>query len=173
MDFAGDEHSAIPLTKQYGNLVVLRTFSKAYALSGARIGYAIGSPTIIKAFEKTKTIYNVSSISMALAAQAMQDQQHMRATVTAVCATRDRFISDLIDIGFQAMPSQTNFVLCTPPALTGRPAAPQLVQLLAENGIAVRYFNAPRLQDKVRVSIGTDDQMEKLVTLLRTFYPKL
>ncbi|GMK41507.1 histidinol-phosphate aminotransferase [Paenibacillus sp. CCS19] len=171
MDFAGEEHSAIPLTQQYDNLVVLRTFSKAYALSGARIGYAIGSPAIIKAFEKTKTVYNVSSISMALAAQAMLDQSHMLTTVAAICATRDRFIAELIKIGFDVVPSQTNFILCTPPAREGCPNAPQLVRLLADNGIAIRYFNAARLQDKVRISIGTDEQMTELTSLLRSFYP--
>ncbi|PWW05453.1 histidinol-phosphate aminotransferase [Paenibacillus cellulosilyticus] len=170
MDFAGEDYSAIPLTQKYDNLVVLRTFSKAYALSGARIGYAIGSPAIIQAFEKTKTIYNVSSISLALANQAMQDQPLIRNIVAAVCATRDRFVTALTDIGFHVVPSRTNFVLCTPPSAPGCPDAQQLVQLLAANGIAIRYFNVPRLQDKVRISIGTDEQMESLIDLLRNGY---
>lgn len=171
MDFAGEEHSAIPLTEQYDNLVVLRTFSKAYALSGARIGYAIGSPAIIQAFEKTKTIYNVSSISMALAAQAMNDQSHMLATVAAIRTVRDRFTASLMGLGFHVIPSQTNFILCTPPAHSGCPDAPELVRLLVENGIAIRYFNSPRLHDKVRISIGTQEQMNNLLHLLHTFYP--
>lgn len=173
MDFAGEEHSAIPLTQQYNNLVVLRTFSKAYALSGARIGYAIGSPAIIQAFEKTKTVYNVSSISMALANQAMQDQPHMRGIVTSVCAARGWFTEALRDIDFHVVPSQTNFLLCTPPDRPGCPNAQQLVKLLADHGFAIRYFNVPRLQDKVRISIGTDQQMELLINLLRTFYPRV
>ncbi|MBD3918894.1 histidinol-phosphate transaminase [Paenibacillus sp. PR3] len=173
MDFAGEEHSAIPLTLEYDNLVVLRTFSKAYALSGARIGYAISSPAIIRAFEKTKTTYNVSSISLALTVQAMQDQSHMLGIVTAIRTVRDRFITSLRKIGFQVIPSQTNFILCTPPARQGCPDAPQLVHLLADNGIAIRYFNVPRLQDKVRISIGTEEQMSILLNLLHTFYPNI
>jgi len=171
MDFAGEEHTAIPLTQQYDNLVVLRTFSKAYALSGARIGYAISCPANIQAFEKTKTTYNVSSISLALTAEAMVDQSHMLAIVTAIRAVRDRFTASLTEIGFHVVPSQTNFILCTPPARPGCLDASQLVRLLADNGIAIRYFNAPRLQDKVRISIGTEEQMNSLLNLLQAFYP--
>ncbi|GFN30773.1 histidinol-phosphate transaminase [Paenibacillus xylaniclasticus] len=169
--FAGEaEHSAIPLTQKYDNLVVLRTFSKAYALSGARIGYAIGSRPIIEAFEKTKPVYNVNGIGLSLASGALEDEAYLQTIVQAVRTTRDQFVSSLQRIGFQTIPSETNFILCSPPVKPGAPDAPTLVRMLAEHGFAVRYFDLPRLQDKVRISIGTDAQMNALSAQLEHWY---
>jgi len=171
IQFAGEaEYSAIPLTLRYDNLVVLRTFSKAYALSGARVGYAVGSRAIIEAFEKTKSIYNVSAVSLSLAHSALQDEPHMRTSVEAICATRSIVVSELQRIGFRVIPSRTNFVLCAPPDKPHDPDAPTLVRMLAEHGFAVRYFDLPRLRDKIRISIGTDAQMNALIAQLEQWY---
>ncbi|WP_127533619.1 histidinol-phosphate transaminase [Paenibacillus kobensis] len=169
--FAGEAaYSAIPLTQRYDNVVVLRTFSKAYALSGARIGYAIGSRSIIEAFEKTKPVYNVSGISLSLAYSALQGEEYMQLSAAAICATREKFVSELKRFGFKVIPSETNFVLCSPPVSPNVPDAPTLVSKLAEQGFAIRYFDLPRLRDQVRISIGTETQMNALITQLENWY---
>jgi histidinol-phosphate aminotransferase len=168
MDYAEGRESAIPLVggEELTNLIVLRTFSKSYGLCGARVGYACAGEVLIGALEKGKDIYNVNSLSQRLAAAVLRDQDYMEEKARAVRRTRESFVGKLLQLGFQVLPSEANFVLCSPPASAGIPAS-KLYKRLQERGIHVRYFERPRLEDKLRISIGTDEQMDTLVMELK------
>lgn len=163
MDFSESDESAIPLVKRYANLLVVRTFSKAYALCGMRVGYCIGDERLIEALEKTKVIYNVNAMSRQFAIAALRDQAYLAKTVEAIRRTRDVYSEKLREVGFGVVPSQTNFLLCTPPMDLGENTARKLYEQLMERNIYVRHFNHPRLSDKLRISIGTDEEMEILI----------
>lgn len=167
IDFADPNATAIPLVDRYPNVIVVRTFSKAYALCGARVGYCIAAEPLIAALEKSKDIYNINAISRKLALAALEDREYTMRTVAAVKATRDGFIAELRSLGFDVIPSQTNFVLCTPPAGDGQPDARAWYQSLLERNIYVRHFEHPRLADKLRISIGTDEEMAAVTAVLR------
>ncbi|WP_438446770.1 histidinol-phosphate transaminase [Gorillibacterium sp. sgz5001074] len=163
MEYAKERESAAALLKICPNLLVLRTFSKAYGLCGARIGYALTAPESVEALEKGKDLYNLNAVSAKLALAALSDPEYTAQTVQAVIRTREAFIGRLEERGFTVHPSWTNFVLCSPPSGPGRPDASRLQTLLQERGIYVRYLEHPRLADKLRISIGTDSEMERLL----------
>ncbi|MMZ53639.1 Histidinol-phosphate aminotransferase [compost metagenome] len=172
IDFADPHASVIPLIERYANLLVVRTFSKVYSLCGARIGYCFSNEAFIATMEKGKNLYNVNVISQRLALAALQDQEHMKRTAIAVGHTRDAFSANLQSLGFDVIPSQTNFVLCTPPAHIGDNGARQLYEKLMERNIYVRYFEGSRLSDKLRISIGTDEEMTILYNELHCLLEK-
>lgn len=159
IDFAPEGTSALPLLGRYENVLLLRTFSKCYALAGARVGYCFGAEPLIAALEKSKDSFNVNAVSAKLAAAALQDREYAKRTAAAVCRTRDWFASGLQALGFRVVPSHTNFVLAEPPSGPGAPTARELYGKLLERGIYVRYFDHPRLADKLRISIGTDEEL--------------
>ncbi|MBJ6360461.1 histidinol-phosphate transaminase [Paenibacillus sp. GCM10012307] len=162
MEFVETDESVIPLIRELPNLLVIRTFSKAYALCGGRVGYALGNSSLISAFEKGRNSYHLNTITQRLALAALKDQQYMKSNAAAVRRTRDAFSSQLAELGFTVFPSQTNFVLCTPPA-NSQLTAFEWMERLMEQEIYVRYFNADRLRDKLRISIGTDEQMDHVI----------
>jgi histidinol-phosphate aminotransferase len=163
MDFAEPGHTAIPLVKRYANLLVIRTFSKSYSLSGARVGYCFGNEKLIRGLEVCKALYNVNALSQRLALAALRDRNYMLLTSMAVRATRDRFAEGLAQLGFNVVSSQANFVLCSPPA----PAdALFLYESLMKQSIFIRYFDHPRLRNHFRISIGTDEEMDRLLAVL-------
>ncbi|MEI7026923.1 histidinol-phosphate transaminase [Paenibacillus sp. y28] len=163
IDFADDPHvSAATLVGRYPNLIVLRTFSKSYSLCGARIGYALAAEEFIIAMMKCKDSYNVNGISQRMAEAAFSDQAHMRRNADRIRATRSRLSWQLEELGFQVLPSQTNFVLCRPPG----GEAQELERYLAARGVYVRYFPQPRLEDKLRITVGTDAHMEEVIRLI-------
>ncbi|MWC28135.1 histidinol-phosphate transaminase [Paenibacillus sp. MMS18-CY102] len=170
IDFAGLAHSAIPLVERYSNLLVLRTFSKAYGLAGTRVGYGIGDPSIVAALHLTKTIYNISAVSESLAVAALADQAYTQQIAETIRRTRMQTETALRELRFDVVPSDTNFILCAPPTGDRFPDALALKNKLAEHGVAVRYFDAPRLQDKIRISIGTDEEMKTVMALIRQWY---
>lgn len=163
IDFAKTDASAVSLIARYSNLLVIRTFSKAYALCGARIGYCFGNERLIAALEKGKDVYNVDAISRELALAALNDQSYMRATTDAIKRTRDRFSGQLASQGFIVVPSHTNFLLCKPPAGSGCPIAEELYDTLMKQNIYVRYYKNPRLRDYLRITIGTDAEMDAVL----------
>ncbi|EFM12047.1 histidinol-phosphate aminotransferase [Paenibacillus curdlanolyticus YK9] len=170
IDFAGLPHTAIPLVEKYPNLLVLRTFSKAHGLAGTRVGYGLGHPSIIDALHLTKTIYNISATSESLAIAALADQAYTKQIAANIRTTRIQTEAALRKLGFDVVPSDTNFLLCTPPDRDATPDAPALKRRLAEHGVAVRYFDAPRLQDKIRISIGTEEEMKGVMALIQQWY---
>ncbi|WP_028563071.1 histidinol-phosphate transaminase [Paenibacillus pinihumi] len=166
MEFVETDESVIPLIRELPNLLVMRTFSKAYALCGGRVGYVLGNSSLISAFDKGRNSYHLNTLTQRLALAALKDQQYMKSSAAAVRQTRDAFSRQLAELGFTVFPSQTNFVLCTPPA-DSRLTAFEWTERLMEQEIYVRYFNADRLRDKLRISIGTNEQMDRVITQLK------
>lgn len=160
-----DETSSMAaLVTEHENLLVLRTFSKGYSLAGLRLGYLLGDPSLIRpVLEKTRDSYNVDAISQAIGLAAIEDQTY--AQKTWACVRRDRKIlaAGLTALGFSVAASQTNFVLAQTPKNV---SAFQLYQALKDKGILVRYFNTPRLQDALRITVGTPEQNHLLLDQL-------
>ena len=161
VDFA--DGNALELVRRYDNVLVLRTLSKGYSLAGLRLGFAIGRPAIIDALAKVKDSYNVSAASCAVGAAAIADQAHKNANAEKIKASRAALTGDLDGLGFRVWPSQSNFLLARPPAGD----AERLYRALKERGILVRYFKEPRLDDKLRITVGTDEQNAALVAAIR------
>jgi histidinol-phosphate aminotransferase len=161
VDFA--EGSALELVKKYDNTIVLRTLSKGYSLAGLRFGFAIANPTLLDGLIKVKDSYNVDAIAGAMAAAAIADIEYTAANARKVKADRDRLTIELQKLGFEVFPSQANFVLATVP--DSRSAA-TLYQKLKQQGILVRYFDRPRLDDKLRITVGTPEQNAALIELI-------
>ena len=164
VDFAGD--NCLDFARDYDNVLVARTFSKSYSLAGMRIGWAVGAPALIAALDKVKDSYNVSRLGQVAAAAALADQQYFAETTRKVKATRQRVIGRLAEWNFRVYPSQTNFVFAQPPApMTAR----QWFEQLREKKILVRWWDADRIRDGVRVTIGTDAEMDKFLATTREF----
>ena len=158
VDFAGTH--CLDFVRDYANVIVARTFSKAVAFAGMRVGWAVGAPRLIAALNKVKDSYNVNRLSQVGAEAALDDWAYYAANVARLCATRERVIAELTKLGFFVYPSQTNFVLARPPApLT----AQQWFDGLRARNILVRWWDAERIRDFARVSIGTDEEMNKFL----------
>lgn len=157
VDFGG--YSSVELTKKYENLLVCATFSKSRSLAGMRIGFAIGSKTLIGVLEAVKNSYNsytVNSISMAAGTAAIKDTEYFNATVSKVIATRNRVTDELRKMGFTVFDSQTNFLFAT---YDGK-SMKDYFEWLKSQKVFIRYFNLPRIDNFVRITIGTDEEMD-------------
>lgn len=156
VDFGG--YSSVELTKKYENLLVCGTFSKSRSLAGMRIGFAIGSKALISVLEAVKNSYNsytVNSISMAAGTAAIKDVDYFNATVSKVIATRNRVTDELRKMGFTVFDSQTNFLFAT---YNGK-SMKDYFEWLKTQKVFIRYFNLPRIDNYVRITVGTDDEM--------------
>jgi histidinol-phosphate aminotransferase len=167
VDFA--EYSALSLVNEFENVIVLRTMSKGYGLAGLRLGFGIANPKLLEGLFKVKDSYNIDAIATLVGAAAMRDQAYKNECAAKVIASRTQLELDLKNLGFTVFPSHGNFFLTTPPNST--PAIAEGLYLgLKERGILVRYFNQPGLDEKLRISIGTEAQnatlMEALISLL-------
>jgi histidinol-phosphate aminotransferase len=151
-----------PHIRNYGNLVVLRTLSKSHALAGMRLGYGLARAEVIAALMKVKDSYNVNSVSQAAAIAALGDTAYLAQTVAKICATREWFGGALRERGWTVFPSAANFVLAMPP----RGTSAQIVAAAEAGGYLLRRFDTPLLADKIRISIGTDAQMQELLACL-------
>ena len=161
MDFA-DGH-CLDLAGRRSNAIVLRTLSKGYSLAGLRLGYGVADPSLLEGLWKVKDSYNVDAVACAVGAAAFADQAHKIANAEKVKASRARLADDLAGLGFRVWPSQSNFLLARP----AKANAQEIYEALKDRGILVRYFNQPRLQDKLRISVGTDEQNAALMQALR------
>ncbi|MDB5319173.1 MAG: histidinol phosphate aminotransferase apoenzyme [Phycisphaerales bacterium] len=161
VDFADD--SCLALVKQHENLVISRTFSKAYSLAGLRIGYGIAQPKVIAEMMKVKDSYNVDAIAMCAAAAAIQDQEYAREKWEQIKNERERVTSELTQLGWDVLPSRANFILAGAPDGRGREA---YLGLKAQ-GILVRYFDRPGLTDKIRITIGQSQENNALLGGIR------
>ncbi|WHX50199.1 histidinol-phosphate transaminase [Paenibacillus woosongensis] len=166
IDFAKENSTALPLIQKYPNLIVIRTFSKAYSLCGARVGYCFADSKIINGLDKCKESYNVNYISQEIAKIALEDQTYLENTISEVIRARTYLRDQLKLMEFEVLPSQANFLLCRP--LRGD--AKEIYEYLVRQKIYVRYFDSERLNDKLRISIGTITQCDTLLHHLRTFY---
>ena len=160
VDFA--PYSCLPLLDQFPNAMLLRTFSKSYALAGMRIGFALGAPELIEALDSVKDSYNVDRLAIVAAVAAIDDEDHHRRIVDEVTTNREALESGLTRLGFEVVPSSTNFVFARPP----RPAH-EVVAALRERKILVRHYDREPIAGWVRITIGTPEQQEKLLAALK------
>ncbi len=165
VDFAQPHRSAIALIDQYPNLLVIQTLSKARSLAGLRVGLACGNAALIEALERVKNSfhpYALNRLAIAGASAAFEDTAYFTETCQKVIATRERITPALQKFGFDVLPSSANFVL----AKHAHKAAAEIFQQLRARGIITRYFDKPRIDEYVRISIGTDAEMDALLVAL-------
>ena len=161
-DFARANCMKLATAKANRNLLVMRTFSKSYSLAGLRVGYCVGPKDLIDAMYKVKDSYNVDAVAQAVALAAVKDQKWMKANVAKVIKTRQETVRALESRGWDVLPSESNFLFAKPP----RPAASKIFDALRAQNIFVRYFKGPKTGDRLRITIGTDAQMKKLIAAL-------
>ncbi|MFT4104310.1 MAG: histidinol-phosphate transaminase [Lacrimispora sp.] len=164
IDFGGE--SALRLVEKYENLLVVQTFSKSRSMAGMRIGYAIGHKDLIKALNDVKYSYNsytMNAPSLTLGAEAVRDDVYFKETLQKIVDTRERAKERLAALGFSFPDSMANFIFAT----HKEKKAEEIYLALRENNIFVRYFKKPGLDNYLRISIGTDEEMEKLYSFLK------
>ena len=164
VDFGGE--SAYPLMAQYENLIVVRTFSKSRSMAGARLGYALGPASLIADLEKIKfsvNPYNVNRLTLRLGEATVDAEPYYREKCAAIIATRERTAAELKALGFAVIPSKTNFLFVKTDKVGGK----ELYEKLKDRGILVRHFGNPRISDYIRVTIGTDAQMDVCLAAIR------
>ena len=162
VDFA--DTNCVSLVADNENVMVARTLSKSYALAGLRFGYLIAQPQVIRELRKVKDSYNCDALSIAGATAAIDDQPWLEETCGKILATRERMTAELRDFGFDAVASQANFVWCPHPNVP----VEAVYQQLKQAGVLVRYMRYPNWGDGLRISVGTDEQVDACLTLLRT-----
>lgn len=165
-DFGGT--TSVPLTRKYENLLITGTFSKSRSLAGIRIGFAIGSKTLIDTLEAVKNSYNsytIDSLSIAMGVEAMNDTEYFYKTIDKIKATRQRVTDELKALGFDVLDSQTNFIMATHKDYDIK----EMFEYLKANKIFIRYFNQPRINKYVRITIGTDEEMNKFLQGVKNF----
>lgn len=158
--------SAVGLVPRYDNLLVVQTLSKSRSLAGLRVGFAFGQRPLIEALERVKDSFNsypLSRLAIAGATAAIEDEAWFEDTRQRVIASRERLANALAALGFEVLPSQANFVFARHP----RHAGGALAARLRERAVIVRHFEAPRIADFLRITIGTDAQCEHLASVLR------
>lgn len=158
--------SAVPLIEKYPNLLVCRTFSKSHSLAGSRVGYAMGDEGLIAALECVKHSFNSYTLdraALAAAQAAILDTEHFERTRSMIIDTRERITSVLEGIGFRVLPSSANFIFISNKSVSSS----WLYDRLSWSGILVRHWNKPRVANYLRVSIGTDAEMDAFVDLLK------
>ena len=163
VDFGGE--SALRLISTYDNLLVVQTFSKSRSMAGLRIGYAMGSPELIRAMNDVKYSYNSYTMnrpSQILCIEAVKDDEYFRETLEKIITTREHAKKKLESLGFEVTDSRANFLFASHPDYP----AEELFAMLKESGIYVRYFKAPRIDNYLRITVGTDEQMEALYRCL-------
>lgn len=158
-------HDAVELIRRFDNVLLLRSLSKGYSLAGLRFGYGLGDAELVRPMlEKTKDSYNVDAVAQALATAAMESREAAAATWQAVRLQRERLTAELRRRSWQVPDSQSNFILAQPPG--NIPPARQLYESLKQRRVLVRYFDQDRLRDRLRISIGTPQQMDTLLATL-------
>jgi histidinol-phosphate aminotransferase len=164
------EHDCTPLVLKYDNVLILRTFSKGYSLAGLRMAYGIGALGLIDPMQhKTKDSYNTDYIAQTLAQAAIEDRSHAAVTWKKVREERTRLREALQELGLDSPPSQSNFLLAQVPAPH---TAEDLYKGLKQSGILVRWFNIPGLSDRLRITVGTAGENQRLLTALQSLLGK-
>ncbi len=166
IDFGGV--SALPLIEKYDNLLVVQTFSKSRAMAGMRIGYAFGNEKLIKYLSDVKFSYNsytMNTPSIILGAEAIKDDAYFKEITGKMIATRERAKKELAALGFTFPDSKTNFIFASHKTVP----AQEIFEALKKNDIYVRYWNKPRINNSLRISIGTDEEMDALISFLKEY----
>lgn len=166
IDFGGV--SALPLIETYDNLLVVQTFSKSRAMAGARIGYVFGSEKLIKYLNDVKYSFNsytMDQLTLVTGAAALSDEAYFQETLAKIIATRERVKGQLRELGFTMPDSKSNFLFISHPKVAAR----ELFAMLREKNIYVRYFDKPRIYNMLRVTVGTDEEMDRLIACLKEY----
>lgn len=164
VDFGAE--SAVSLINRYENLVVCQTTSKSRSLAGLRVGFAIAQTHLIAALEAVKNSFNsypIDRFAIAAAVASFEDQAYFEEQCQKVITSREKLVRDLTELGFNVLPSKANFIFAT----HSQHDAGQLAQKLREQGIIVRYFNKPRINQFLRITVGTNEQNARLVQTLK------
>lgn len=166
VDFGGV--SALPLLEKYDNLLIVQTFSKSRALAGLRIGFCIGSEKLIGYLNDVKFSFNSYTLNLPaqqLGVESVRDRAYFRETTAKIIATRERVKKELKELGFIFPDSRANFVFASHKSIPAK----QIFQALREADIYVRYWDKPRISEYLRITVGTDEQMDKMLTFLRDY----
>ena len=166
VDFGAE--SALKLTEKYENVLVVQTFSKSRSFAGMRVGFAIGHPDLIAALNRVKYSYNSYTMNLpaiVLGAAAVRDRAYFEETTRKIIATRERVKKELAALDFRFENSKSNFIFAKREGTDGE----KLFKALREQGIFVRWFNKPRIRDYLRISIGTDEEMDCFLKFLRDY----
>lgn len=163
IDFGGE--TAISLVDRYPNLLVTQTLSKSRSLAGLRVGLAVGHPDLIEALERIKNSFNsypLDRIAIVGAAAAFEDREYFEETCNKVIASREKLVAELSARGFEVLPSAANFIFARHP----QKDAAGIAASLREQGVIVRHFKLPRIDQFLRISIGTEEQNQALLDAL-------
>ncbi len=164
VDFGGE--SAIALVDRYPNLLVAHTFSKSRSLAGLRVGYAVGHAELIEGLERVKNSFNsypLDRLAIAGAVASVEDEAFFRESCRKVIATREKLVADMRSLGFEVLPSAANFIFARHPQRDGG----ELTAELRKRAIIVRHFKAARIDQFMRITIGTDEQCDILIAALK------
>lgn len=169
VDFGGV--SSVPLINKYENLLVTGTFSKSRSLAGLRLGFAIGSKKIISVLEAVKNSYNsytVDSVSIAAGTASILDDEYFKKMCAKIIATRERVTEEMRSMGFTVLDSSANFVFATKDGASMK----DMFEYLKTKKVFIRYFSVPRIENYVRISIGTDEEMDILLKEMKGYFEK-
>jgi histidinol-phosphate aminotransferase len=169
VDFGGE--SALPLIEKYDNLLVVQTFSKSRSMAGMRIGFAMGNEVLIKYLNDVKYSFNsytMNRTAILTGVAAMNDKEYFEITRDKIIKTREWTAAELKKLGFSFNESKTNFIFATHESVPAK----EIYQALRDAHIYVRYFAKPRIDNHLRISIGTQEEMEKLIRFLKDYLYK-
>ena len=169
IDFAG--RSAIELIERYDNLVVTQTFSKARSMAGMRIGYAISNPKLIRYLNDVKYSFNsytLNKVALVCGEAAVKDQEYFENTVKKITDTREKTKKELADLGFSFTDSKANFIFASHPEYDAK----EMFDAMKEQGIYVRHWDSERISQYLRITIGTEEEMQKLFEFLKKYMQK-
>ena len=164
VDFGGE--SCIPLIKRYDNLLVVQTFSKSRSMAGARLGFAAGDEALIRDLNALKfsvNPYNINSMTMALGLGVLHDEEQTKANCRTIMENRAYTVAELSKLGFRTLPSSANFIFTVSDRIDGG----ELYRKLKERGVLIRHFDKPRIGAWSRITIGTREQMDILLTNIK------
>jgi len=161
--------NALALVRQLPNVIIVRTVSKSYSLAGLRLGYAIGNEKLISEMLKVKDPFNVTLLTQALVAAALEDQEYFRKNVSEIIETRDWFSKEATALGYRIIPSQANFVFPQPPQ-KGRGI--DFYEALFNRRILTRHYDEEGLRDGVRMTIGTREEMATVLKVMKEILPQ-
>lgn len=166
VDFGGE--SCLPLLEKYDNLLVVQTFSKSRSMAGLRIGFCIGSEKMIKYLNDVKfsiNSYTMNMPSQVMAVEAVRDDAYFKSVTAKIIATRERVKKEMAELGFTFPDSKTNFIFASHKTVPAK----EIFEALREQDIYVRFWNKERINNCLRITIGTDEEMDTMLGFLRNY----
>lgn len=166
IDFGGE--SAVELVRKYDNVLVIQTFSKSRSMAGLRVGYALGHENLIEGLERVKNSFNsypLDSLAIAGAVASIEDEDYFKATTQKIISSREWTTEQLTELDFNVIPSASNFVFASHQRIAGA----DLMTYLRSKNLLVRHFKKPGIDNYLRISIGTDEEMAALISALKEY----